>query len=379
MAPRDPKVFTITELDRIGGDPLGDGTQFAWVAEKRLPLQLNIDPLSVTIGVRQNSFAGAFAVPRRPWVMSGTQRTQRTDYPGARSPSEQILGPTHQPFSLDGRWDDRYNFPGFALQTRREFEKLARRGNAVRIQFINESFDCVITDWTFEYHREWDIRYEFSVSVHDRTDEADTATRSPDTTRNARQVFDDMTQVVEAIQGADTFVPDSFLATDIAQTIGDGIINLSQGLDSLEATLDSREATVTVQPVDPFRRLATQLRSMQTISAQMNTDLISVRADVDLGPKTAITVLNFEVWSRSIRFNNRVLIAQTLRASDEMDERASPNAIGFYRPFEGESLYNVARIFYGAPFGWRQIADRNNIPGIQLTGDELLIIPERAA
>ena len=309
--------------------------------------------------------------------MSGKLRTQRTEYPGAKTPSEQVMGPNHEPFSLEGRWDDRYNFEGFAKQTRQEFEGLCRRGSPVRIQFEAESFDCLLTDWDFEYHRSWDIRYSFTASVHSRSNDADISNRSPEQPRNARQILDDMSTIVESIVDADTNVPDSFLSTGLASTVGASIFELGAQLDAIEVTIDVR-LSADVKVVDPFRRLATQTRSMQSIAQKMNLDTISIKADVDLGPKTAVTVLLFETWSRSLRFNNRVLISTTVKGSDELDERAAPNAIGLYRPSQGESIYHISRLFYGTPHGWRLIAERNNLPGIKLTGDELLIIPEKS-
>lgn len=376
MAPTDPKVFTLTELETMGGKPLADGTQFVWVASKTIPLQLGID--SPADPVIQRSFQGAFACPRRPWTRSGKLRTNRTDYPGAKTPSEQVLGPNHEPFSLDGRWDDRYNFEGFAVQTEREFEAMCRRGNPVRIQFEQLSYDGLITEWNTQYFRSWDIRYEFTVSVHIRSNDSDLATRSPDTPRNARQIFDDMGTIVEAIRDADTDVPSSYLATDLSSTIGADIFTLEGQLDALELILEARERAPNVQAIDPFRRLATATRAMQTTAQLMNLALLDVKPTNSLGPQTAVSVLLFETWSRSIRYNNRILINNAFLGSRELDERADPNAIGLYRPHKGESLYNVSRLFYGTPFGWRLIAERNNIPGIQLTGDELLIIPERA-
>jgi hypothetical protein len=44
---------------------------------------------------------------------------------------------------------------------------------------------------------------------------------------------------------------------------------------------------------------------------------------------------------------------------------------------QGESLYAISRKFYGTPHAWRLIYDRNHLTSVTLTGDEILIIPER--
>ena len=73
----------------------------------------------------------------------------------------------------------------------------------------------------------------------------------------------------------------------------------------------------------------------------------------------------------------RVLLGSSLAGAADMDERQSPHAERLYRPLAGESLYAISRKFYATPHAWHLIAQRNNLTVFEMTGEELLIIPER--
>jgi len=94
--------------------------------------------------------------------------------------------------------------------------------------------------------------------------------------------------------------------------------------------------------------------------------------------QSAIGVLTFEDWSRSLRYTARVTMYQGLAGERSSAERAQPDAKHLYRPHAGESLYAISRRFYGTPFAWRLIYERNALTSFTLTGTETLIIPERA-
>lgn len=369
-------IFTITELDRIGGEGTIEGEKFTWTADKSPPA-VNI------IGGESVSFGGAFAAPRRPWRLSGQLRTVRTDYPGAKSPSEQVLTTTHQPFTLTGRFDDRYNFDGYAEQEMARLEALIRRGSAVRFSFQQQTFDGIITNYAFDYRRRWDIGYEITASVHDRIGGVSAARsdrrgiRSPITPRNPRQILDDLALTTEAVIAEDTSIPALALKTAIGTTVATRIRELGDRQDELEGTIDSRERDTAIIPTDPFRRAATQARALQAASTALIDDLLDARSDLDVSARTALNVLDFEVWTRGLRFITRSMLGQSFEAAQELDERSDPNAIALYRPHKGESLYGVSRRFYETPHGWRLIAERNNLSGITLTGNELLVIPEQ--
>ena len=368
-------VFTITELGRVGsqsgGRPDGgEGEIFEWTSDRA--------PKDITKG-------GARAIPKQPWGLGGKLRTVRTDYPGAKTPSEQVLGPNHSDQTLVGRWDDRYNFPTYARKEMRRFEEMCRRGNLVRIGFQELTFECLITDWQFTYKRDWWIGYQFTLSVHDRADEYTLQSRSPDTTKSPAEAFDDCNDIVQAlaVRGEES-LKEQALEAKLAGEANDAskasLKDMQAHRDQLADTLDQQELNIDTSggnAVSPFRRLATQFRTIGNDGFALVQNLIEVKSDVDLAVRTALSVLAFEDWSRSLRFQGRVLMGISSQAGNAMDERAEPDAVRLYRPHKGESLYAISRRFYGTAHSWRLIADRNGLSDFELTGDELLIIPER--
>lgn len=358
-------VFTITELFPDGSEV----RQFAWSADQTAP---------------EGSIGGARACPIKPWEIAGKHRSNRTDYAGGTEPTEQMLGPAREPFSLRGRFDDRYNFSGYAVDEMRRCEAMAMRGNRLRFQYQAQVFIGVITSWKFPYETEWLIRYEIEVSVHKRPDESISQSLRQSDILQASRILEPITNGVNlaeayvvAVEEVDATRP-ALLSGDIGDTISEGVATLSNALSDLEASLDQREFTVVLdETITPFRRLATQMRSVRGAALTMSDSIVNARADLDLAAKDAISVLNFETWSRGIRENCRRLAGAAFLSAQQTEERDAPAAATYYRPSAGESLYRIARQFYGTAEAWRLIAERNGLHTITLTGEELLVIPER--
>lgn len=337
------------------------GESFEWTSDSR--------PANAARG-------GARACPRQPWTFGGNLRTVRTDYPGARTPSEQVLGPAHAPFTLEGRFDDRYNFAGYAEREQRRFEEMCRRGNTVQIQFQNQSFVCLITNWSFPYKRAWEIGYSFTVSVHDRPDGVTLADRAPETVQSPTQAFDALDVAAQAMATQQNKVPAAALTTGVNTGIGAKLSALLDDVAAIGKTLDNAQKA-TSGAAASFKRTATQFRAAAGSAFNVVDTLVTIRSDIEMGVQQATSVLSFEDWSRSLRFHGRLVMGQSSKAARDMDSRSESKAIAMYRPQKGESLYDISRRFYGTPHSWRLIADRNHLNVINLTGNEYLIIPER--
>jgi len=368
-------TFTIQELGRIGARTTerpdgGTPARFEWTS----------NPTAIS------ELGGARATPKGAWTMGGEMRHKRTDYMGAKTPSIQVLGPKHKQHRFRGRWDDRYNFGGYAVQEMRRFEEMCFRGNLVRIAFQEQTFEALIVDWDFPYRRRWHIDYEFVCEVFDRTNAFNLRTRSPETTPTPSEQFDKINDIIEAaLETAEVKLKSAGM---LEHSMSDPALDetkallaaLSQSRDNLGDTLDQQELGVVdgaLSSVSPFQRLATQFRTVGNGAFDIVDKLIMVRSDVSLGVKTALSVLDFEDWSRTLRFQGRLLTGIGKAAGDGMDERAKPDARRLYRPQAGESLYQISRRFYGTPHSWGLIYDRNNLTSFELTGNELLIIPEK--
>jgi len=365
-------VFTITEIRRLGGKLVNDfrGERFAWSADRR-------SNDLVSTGLANEIKVAAHAIPFRPWTFGGKLRTVRTDYAATDVPSEQVMGANHVPFTVNGRWSDKYNFAGFAEAEMRRFEKMCFRGNIVRIAFQRQSFDCLITEWEFNYERKWDISYSFTVSVHNRSDRAKQDDRAGNTSLGADEHFNRADVVRESLESVNKEAPVALMSSPDASLVGAQLDTMKNTLEIIDAMIEQRQTAPTVMPVDTFQRLATKYTVLIGDAVVTANLLRTARSDNDLGAKTALGVLSFETWTRGTRSTARTMMAVAQQAAQEMAERSQSNAQELYRPFRGESLYHVSEEVYGTPHAWRLIADRNRLPNFILDGTELLIIPER--
>lgn len=354
-------VFSITELRRARVSGGVDGERFDWTSDER--------PVAGASG-------GARACPIRPWPFSGEQRLIRTDYTGSKTPSYQVLGPVHGPFTLTGRFDDRYNFDGYAVQEMRRLELVCGRGNPCRFQYQGQAFEGIIKSWEFPYHRAWDIGYSITVDVAGRTEERE-LNRSPVSTPSPTETFDQVDLAVQSALEAFGEAPLALLGGTLAFDTEADLVLLADARLSLSLTLDNQELAPAERPIDAFTRLATQFRTVQAACSDTIANLFEVRADVDLTVQTPMATLGFEVWSRSLRFTSRIALLGALRGDLAAAERADPQVLRLHQAQEGESLYAISERYYGTPWAWHLIADRNRLTRFVLTGDELLIIPER--
>lgn len=352
-------VFTIEELRPLGSaDPNAPPTErFEWIS-----------------GKAGGPKGGARAAPVQHWDIGGQLKTVRTDYPGARVPSEQVLNVRHKDFTLRGNFDDRYNFIGYAVLEKQRFESMCRRGNPVRISFESQVFEGLITDWTFSYRTELDVDYAFTFSNHTSpADDQPVSTAAPVAT--APQAYDDAQLVVQSLQAQNRDAPAAAMTGTLRSDVEETLRAIDRDMDTLADQLDTKRGIL--KPIGDFRRHATLFRMVASNAFNVITGLTAARSDLNVGVRTAMSVLDFEVWSRSLRYHSRLLMGRSTKSARDMDERKLPYPIRFYRPHQGESLYRISRQFYGTPHAWRLIAERNGLHTLTMTGEETLIIPER--
>lgn len=359
-------AFTIQEIPTDGSP----GERFVWTAGR---------------SPAPGQMTGARACPIQPWPLGGKLRTVRTDYPGSRQPSEQVLGPMQKPFKLSGQWDDRYNRRGdfvnggYAVAEMRRFEAMCERGNPCRFSYLSITRDGLIIDWDIPYKREWQIGYSFEVSVHDNPTSPKALDRSPTTTDSPAASFDKTDTAVQTVLEAHDTAPSSVMSGTTITDVETQLSAMTSARMALGQTLDNNTLDPPDQPIDAFTRLATQFRAVRGAAFAVLDEMATVRADLNLSTMTAMSVLNFESWSRELRYTSRIAMNEAQNGDDSATQRAAPDAIRLYRPLAGESLYTIARKFYGTPFAWRLIYGRNNLHSFTLAGTETLIIPERGS
>lgn len=349
-------LFTISELRSVSGSSgvPQDAESFEWSASSIPP----------------TSRGGARAAPLGEWDMGITQAQVRTDYPGAKRPSRQVLGPRRKPATFSGRWDDRYNFPGYARQELRRFEEMVKRGNIVRIQFQGQVFDGLITEFDPSYKGDWLVNYAFTFDVDERPDEW-SADRSPAGPLTPIQRFDALSLSISSLQDVVDTAPRASMAGDAAEQRFGLVANITAARARIAAGIDDARST-------RLGYLAAQFREVGSAVQLLLDSLASAQSEIELATKTAQSVIAYDTWLRGVAFNARLVLVLSIRGALDIEERDRPDATQLYRPTAGENLYKISRKFYGTPHSWRLISQRNDLSTFTMTGDELLIIPERS-
>ncbi len=363
-------VFIIEELAPYGGkEPPGGFARFEWTAAHK-------------------------NMPQQPWSFGIHQRTVRTDYPGADDPTEQVLGPNYTPFTLTGRWDNRYNLgtrtaPGlsdaqqsvigeeYARREREKFELMVRRGNPVRITFEDITVQGIITDCSFDYRRNWDIGYSFTVSPHHRQPGGFFALkRSPRTALSATQLRKEVSTHVDTMSTYHSGAPRERLVLYLFLDVDAKVLEIVSKLADVDFSIEQRNLAPEVEPNTGLLRVASEFLALSTLSQELIDILRGYSANEALDAELALATLDFEVWARGLMATARMLVISATRAASDLQQRAKPNALALYRPQAGEHLYSVSNRFYKTPHMWREIMRRNGLTTTTLTGEELLIIPE---
>ena len=372
--------FIIEEINTLGGARPVDGFQkFVWTAKNR-------------------------NIPLRPWTFGVTQRTIRTDYPGADDPTEQMLGPNFTEFTLTGKWDDRYNpvldfdlnnpddlaiirnrdgpgarslQGGYAELEQFKFENMVRRGNQIRITFERLTSLGVITNCDFEYRRDWDIGYTFTFSPHHRQPGGFFALkRSPRSVLNATQLREEVAELVDEALAIHDDAPQSRITGTTFATVDVLVDTYITQLASIDLSIEKRLLTPEVEANSSLLRLAAYFFSMATTSVNLIDALEKLDSSEALDFESGIGQLNYDVWARGLMDTARKIVVSSQRAASQLQQRAKPGALALYSPPSGQSLYEVSNRFYGTPHNWRLIATRNNLDSLILDGTELLVIPE---
>lgn len=367
--------FIIEEIPSIGGAPPPGGAyaRFVWTARGR-------------------------SIPLGAWVFGIQQATVRTDYPGGNDPTEQVLGPRFTPFTLRGRWDDRYNplaavpaavaqnadgaaaraaLGGYAEREWKRFEALVARGNIARITFEGITVQGIITNAEFTYRRSWDIGYQFEFSPHHRQPGGPFAVRrSPRTTLSASQLKRELDEVVQAALAYHSRAPAGRMVDTLFIDADELVTDWLDTVAAISAAISVRQLSLEGEGDNSLLRLAALFFRMSTVAGDILSLLSSTDSSEALDSELGIAALDFDVWSRGLQGEARRMIVVGQRAADELRQRARPNAQVLYRPQAGESLYAVSNRFFHTPHNWRLIARRNDLDSLVLTGDELLVIPE---
>lgn len=351
------RAFTVTELRRAGdGGYIDTPVKFEWTNE-------------------------GMSAPRGSWKFGVTQRTVREDYPGVEEPVEQVLGPNYKDFSLQGVWDDRYNFYGFATDQWRKFEALCQRGSLCRFEFESVSIVGLLKDADFDYKRASLIGYSFTVSPHYRVSggigSGTTVRRkTPDALRPVTEYRDVAVSLGDQMDSVQALAPSAVMVGTVHADTATFLARMHQGVADLVDAVDQRVGNTTDTFVD-LKRVSNALNVLKGSAAAMIINVAGLSSSTGLAYDNAVAALDYDSWRCGLSATARKMGLLSVQGRNELARRVEPKAVALYRPRKDESLYSISQRFYGTPTGWQLIATRNGLTTITLQGTELLIIPER--
>lgn len=353
--------FVIEELNRAAtGDLLPTGVKFEWTAKEQTK-------------------------PENEWAYSIGLVTVRDENPGNDRPTEQVLAPRFEDFTLQGKWDDRHAGAGFAEKTRRQMEEFIAGGGLARLSIDAVSVVGIVKKLDIRYRHKTMIRYAFTVSPHYRDDgvvraAADAlgaavgmpAATAPDSFVDRAQAEVDIAQAYQ-----DDYPIASTIQDTTAAEIGADVDGWQTSISSMRDVIDARLLQAEEQ-VNTTARLAAQFGALKTEAYDTLSRLRALNSDSTLAFSTATSVLDYEVWVRGLSASALRLILRSEEARRELFRRDRPHGIKTHRAKRGENLYSISQLYYHTPFRWLAIFERNNLASTELQGGELLVIPEGA-
>jgi hypothetical protein len=315
------------------------------------------------------------SAPLKPFGRPGEMRHKRSDNGGGVEPTFQILGPKLVPITFQGRWDDRYNRVGFAMDERRRFLGMCYRGRRVRISYGETDLLAHIVSWDTPERDDFRIDYTFTIEpIRDElifSAKVERSSRTVESPRQLVQSIEDQAAVLAAVQ-AD--IPDGIvgsLSTDIQASLA----LLGDRVAAAKAVVSQR-LLVGTESIPALRQVGAIFRDSITVANTILVQLETVRADTDLATRTAAAELAFEEWRRGMAYEARIQALLGIQGERAMGERAEPQALAIYQPRKGETLYEVSLNCYGTPHNAGLIADHNDLHSWTLDGTVALEIPE---
>lgn len=351
--PSANRIFSVTELRRTGQG----------VIEPTL-VQFRFDAKSHTAPVTE---------------LAPTLRvmTSRDEPVGSTEVSEQVLVAAWQPFAIRGHWDDKWAGRGFAMATMTEFRRLVARGSLVRIEFEELSLQGLITEFTPHYQRRTRIEWEFTFSPHQFGDgETRVGLVVQPTSRPVREHVAETERLMAGLNAQRDAARAIAMKDASFTSIGDqlGAIQINIG-----AARISSDRGIEVDAVRQLTSLGARFRGVRDGTQRLVQSLTKLRSDTTVAFDDAIGTMRCDIWVKQSAADARRLAVRSHDAERDVRLQAAARPRAIYRPYAGESLYQVATKFYGSPNDWRRIYSANRLSSLQLRGDEELLIPERAA
>lgn len=311
------------------------------------------------------------------WPYEHVLRTIREDYAGGAEPIEQILGSNYEPFTLSGRWNDRYNDPGFAKRTRDDMDELVKSGSPVRVSWADIVFIGLLRRFRPMVMKEWLCDYEIEISPHLRGDDPGRSIES-DKVASVRNYGDLILQVSSEMQTVHALAPVRYITGTLHSSVSLLVTTVSDKAVQISAVIEGRVLSFNEDEINSVSKVVADLEIIRQAALSIRSALSSASTTTSIYFPDTLVELEFDAWSRGLGIQARSLAVIAREAAEELSRRVIPSAQALYRPRAGESYYDIANQFFGSPADWRVISEANpEIFAMEFDGTELLVIPSR--
>lgn len=355
-------VFKLTERPREGSGTFGAGEVFEFEAEHHASPTGQIDmPLTVT--------------------------TSRKSLPGTEEPVEQVISSSLEPFQMSGEWSDRWNTPGFALDTWKRFEALVRRANLVEIEFVGIRLVGLITNFTPGLVTPDVVPWSITFSPHARGGAIGNSSarinrstaRGPaaqlDTPQNTTAYKNKVVAIKADMDDLQMNAPKNQMAgigySDTAAALAD----FQESTDQLEVVSNDSSIETANSAVASFRQELAVHRQILGRAQSVIDETSALNAEVGAAFDDVVLIFQYEEWIREMRRYARTAVLSSWQAEQDLKDRINTRPVGRHRAKKGESVYEVSQTYYGTPDEWKRIHEANNIFVMEFEGGEELLIP----
>lgn len=336
------------------------------------------------------------ALPYRPFTLDGEQRSDLAWPAGSPIASQQVLGATEAPTSVNGWWKDRFlgeeedavgDFPAqvdgrpflTASALAAEVNDIRRQGQIIEVRWLNHVRIGILKRFVQKWHTSADVEFELTFEWQSQGELDDAPMVAPE--------FDLSSIVAQAQTDAATLreystPPFARLAAisaqinDLVTGIEDGVLNMK---DTIEGYVDGA-----MEPLDAARRVTGLLSFVKYESLDLIDYIYS---------STGLEFMGTNLTPSEVLFSDRLIVeknnrdcaraARTARHNSARGEAKAaatvdPDLLTIHLAREDEDLRKVSQQYYATQGLWQYLMRYNGLPSSKLTAGMQILIPQKA-
>lgn len=315
------------------------------------------------------------------------QRTKLTWYPGNRTASQQIIGPTVPATTINGVWKERYIGEDGPIDLVELFEELCEQGSQLRVTWQTReyqgaivAFDSFPGDPTGGLS---DIRWQMTFEWN-RGDVPATVPRLGDARTSIRDSLISAASLLASLGDAvETFVATVELFVGTLQSpfsptkreLEDDVEGLAAPI-RIQAEAASRSGDEPELPARTVEDASTASRDAQTRCGEIAEVIGGVFPASSTVDDSLETILNDAVARADVVDLSYEAMEEQFEVRERLEEIIRPAQFTTVPAIPGADLREFAVLFYGDPDDWERIAKLNGLE-TSLIPDDLadLVIP----